>query len=153
MREPIDGVDYDAPTATATRGLPGAGKSTWAREQAEVTGGVCLNRDGLRAMLYGGWSDDPAREQVITAVQTAVLAVLLHRGIDVFVDDLNLEAAHIDQLRWVAASASAGFNVVDFTDVDVEVCIARDAERDDATRLGADKIRAMAGRLLANGQA
>ena len=38
------------PLLTITRGLPGAGKTTWARTHAATTGAVRVNRDDMRAL-------------------------------------------------------------------------------------------------------
>lgn len=129
------------PTLTITRGLPGSGKTTWARaRQACDPTLVLVSRDELRALLHGGRYSVANEEQVV-AVRDAVVVDSLARGRDVIVHDTNLNPAHVHALETVARSRGARFAVEDFTGVPLEVCIARDATRPDP--VGEGVIRAM----------
>lgn len=131
-------------TMTVTRGLPGSGKTTWAREQLHADPEqVIVGRDGLRRMMFGGFTGDPQHEEIVTAVQAATIMTLLNRGVPVICDDTNLDPAHVEQLRWVARAAGSPIYLVDFTDVPVEVCIERDAQRPEGERVGEATIRRM----------
>ncbi len=133
-------------TLTITRGLPASGKTTWARQQP----GVRVNRDDLRAMLLPTWPwGDRAAEDMCTAVQHAAIVELLIAGRDVIVDDTNLHADHVEELAGIAAGTGCEFRVRDFTDVPVEVCVARDAAR--PSPVGEAVIRRMHERYLAAG--
>lgn len=129
------------PTLTITRGLPGSGKSTWARRQP----GWRVNRDDLRAMATQPWPyGNKAAEDALTAAQHAAITALLLAGIDVICDDTNLSRDVVDQLRQLAYLADADFVVHDLRHLDIGLCIARDAGRSEAERVGADVIRLMA---------
>jgi predicted kinase len=133
------------PTLTITRGLPGSGKTTWAKQQPDLTR---VNRDDLRRMLHGGALGGAAEVQVTTA-QRAAIAALLRSGVDVVCDDTNLRSRVVRELAELALSCGADWHVQDFTDVPVEECIRRDALRDGDARVGEDVIRGMHERYLA----
>jgi predicted kinase len=134
------------PTLTITRGLPGSGKTTWARQQG---GHLRVNRDELRRMLHGaplhtGWA-----EVQVTLAQRAQIDALLRAGLNVISDDTNLRARVVRELAELARSAGAEVVVRDFTDVPVDECIARDVGRAEDERVGEDVIRGMWRRYLA----
>ena len=134
------------PTLTITRGLPGSGKTTWARTQR---GAVRVNRDELRRMMHGGWRGSAWAERQVTIAQHAAVRALLTEGVDVICDDTNLRPSMVRALLHLAAAAGADVRVRDFTDVPVEVCLRRDAARPAGERVGGAAIRAMWDRYLA----
>lgn len=136
---------------TITRGLPASGKTTWAR--AYVAGeprAVRVNRDDLRQMIYGEPVLSFAQEEVVTAAQTATVSALLAQDRTVIVDDTHLRAKHARAWADLALASGAAFVVADFLDVEVDVCVARDAAR--AARgeraVGEQVIRDMARKFL-----
>jgi predicted kinase len=133
-------------TLTITRGLPGSGKTTWARSQA---GAVRVNRDDLRRMLHGGLVGVGWAEVRVTLAQRALVESFLRAGLDVICDDTNLRARYVRDLTELARDCGAEVAVRDFTDVPLDVCIERDAARAEPERVGEDVIRAMHGRYLA----
>jgi predicted kinase len=134
-------------TLTITRGLPGSGKTTWARQQV---GAVRVNRDDLRRMLHGQYLGYARAEAQVTLAHRALVAALLAAGVNVICDDTNLSATVVRELRALAGTTGADVVVKDFTDVSIEVCLARDADRPGDTRVGEEAIRAMHRRYLAN---
>ncbi len=134
-----------APTLTITRGLPGSGKTSWARRQV---GHVRVNRDELRRMLHGGPLFTDRAERQVTIVQRATIEALLRAGVDVICDDTNLRARTVRDLTALARSCGADVVVRDFTAVPVEVCVARDAARLPPDHVGERVIRAMHRRYL-----
>jgi predicted kinase len=151
--EPEQSTDDRAVTVvvlTMTRGLPGAGKSTWAearvleRPAGEV---VRLTKDSLRAMLHAGrWQGDRTERQVLAA-RDGLVHVFLGRGVDVIVDDTNLHPRHERRLRQLAQEHEAAFVVQDFTHVPLPTCIERDRQR--PRSVGAGVIRTMHRQFLA----
>jgi predicted kinase len=133
-------------TLTITRGLPGSGKTTWAREQI---GAVRVNRDDLRRMLHGRYLGYSRAEAHVSVAHRALVAALLEAGVSVICDDTNLSATVVRELRALAAKSGADVVVKDFTDVPIEVCLARDAARPDDIRVGEEAIRDMHRRYLA----
>ena len=130
-----------------TRGLPGSGKTTFARKLQP--GVVRVNRDDLRRMLHGArlftqW----AEAQVTVAQRAAVEAVLRAKG-DLIVDDTTLRGRTVRDWAELAARFHATFEVHDFTDVPLDECLRRDAGRPETDRVGEDAIRRMHQRYLA----
>ena len=130
-----------------TRGLPASGKTTFARKLQP--GVVRVNRDDLRRMLHGRRLFTQWAEGQVTHVQRAMVEALLRARADVIVDDTNLRAKTVREWAELAARFHAAFEVHDFTDVPLEECIRRDAERAEDERVGADAIRRMHDRYLA----
>ena len=130
-----------------TRGLPASGKTTFARKlQPQV---VRVNRDDLRIMLHGRRLFTQWSEGQVTHAQRAAVEALLRARADVIVDDTNLRAKTVREWAELAARFKAQFEVHDFTDVPVEECIRRDAERTGESHVGEEGIRKMHSRYLA----
>jgi predicted kinase len=127
-------------TLTLTRGLPGSGKTTWARAQP---GAVRVNRDDLRQMLHGGPLPFGWAEVQVAVAQRAAVEALLTAGVNVICDDTNLRRRHLRDLAEIGWRCGADVIVKDFTDVPVEVCVERDAARPGAGRVGAETIRSL----------
>lgn len=139
------------PTLTITRGLPGSGKTTWARGEIATTAlrAARVNRDDLRRALHGGLIGDNWAERQVTVAQKAAVTALLRAGVDVYCDDTNLRARVVREFADLAAGCGAEFEVRDFTDVPLEVCLERDAGRPEDERVGEEVIRGMWQRYLA----
>jgi len=115
-----------------TKGLPGSGKTTWAKKWAkEVFNTKRINKDDLRAMLDDKhWSK--ANEGFVLEVRDYLVELALSSGINVIVDDTNLHPKHEKRLSELAAKYKAEFEIKDFTDIPIEVCIERDLKRFDS---------------------
>ncbi|WP_045742402.1 AAA family ATPase [Actinoplanes rectilineatus] len=130
-----------------TRGLPASGKTTFARKlQPDV---LRVNRDDLRRMLHGRRLFTQAAEAQVTHAQRSSVEALLRAHASVIVDDTNLRAKTVREWAEMAARFNASFEVHDFTDVPVDECVRRDAERPEDDRVGEDPIRRMHQRYLA----
>ncbi len=118
------------PTLTMTKGLPGSGKSTWAEEVclAAHTRTVRITKDQLRVMLHAGKHGGRSERQTLAA-RDALAATFLDQGVNVIIDDTNLARFHEVRLRELAGEHGATFEVRDFTDVPLEVCLTRNAGR------------------------
>jgi predicted kinase len=119
------------PKLIMTTGLPGSGKSTWADAVLrESTPGsvVRINKDLLRKMLHADVHAKGTEKQILAA-RDAMCRMFLRQGVDVIVDDTNLAAFHEEALRKIALQCQADFEVKDFRDVDIELCIQRDLQR------------------------
>lgn len=132
------------PTLTITRGLPGSGKTTWAKAQKHA---VRVNRDDLRVMLHGRRIGENWAENQVTLAHRASVEALLRAGADVICDDTNLRARYVREIAELGMNTGAAVVVEDFTGVPLEVCIERDAAR--AEPVGEEAIRSMHARYLA----
>ncbi len=140
-------------TLTATRGLPGSGKSTWTVQQLDSSAPGTLarcNRDSYRLMLHGRpRHGDQVCEDQVTIAQHAAIERLLRAGVDVIVDDTNLRQRNLRNLAELAWRTGADFAVQDFTNVPLEECIRRDASRDGHACVGEEVVRALHRKFLA----
>lgn len=131
------------------RGLPASGKTTWSRQWVNESPKerVRVNRDDIRNMLGPYWV--PQREDLVTHIENKCLIEAITDGFNVVLDStnlrgierfLNLENYDGITLRNVE---SIDFIKKDFTDVPIDVCIQRDAQRDEG-HVGEEVIRNMA---------
>lgn len=138
-----------------TRGLPGSGKSTVAREtfaehlarliaeNSQKLNLSLVSRDEFRRMFHGqrlGWA---RQEQLVTVAQEATIRALLAAGSDVFVHDTNLPDSAVARFDRLARSCGARLEVIDLRDVPLEECIRRDSIRPGAECVGEEVIRNM----------
>lgn len=125
-------------------GLPASGKTTAARQiVADDKGRVRrISLDDLRAMLdttssgERAWSHD--HEQTALSIQDAAIREAVAGGFDVVVDNTHLTQRIPKRLK-AAVLGKATFVVHDFTDVPVDECLRRDAER--VSPVGEEVIR------------
>jgi predicted kinase len=109
------------------KGLPGSGKSTYARELVKQGNWKRLNKDDLRAMLDDSkWSK--ANEQLVNYWQEWLAKDILDKGINVIVDNTHLAPRHEERYKQLAKACNAKF-VVKMFDIPLEECIKRDLMR------------------------
>ena len=130
-------------TVTLTRGLPGSGKSTWAKAEVDARPGQIkrINKDDIRAMLDNStWSKK--NEGFVLKVRNQLIMMALEQGYHVIVDDTNLNPRHEQAIReLVALKGRVTVKIQDFTHVTVEECIERDLKR--MSSVGEQVIRRM----------
>lgn len=124
------------------KGLPGCGKSTLAEKIMKESGGtVRLNKDLLREMLH--FNKFTGRNEGMTQeVQKTIAKELLHNGVNVIIDDTNLNPRTLDVWKGVAKECNVPLEIKDLTNVDVETCIGRDWGRGE--KVGYHVIKKMA---------
>ena len=119
-----------------TKGLPGSGKSTWAKQQLDSkrVNYKRINKDDLRAMLdNNNWSKN--NERFVLDARDMLIKKALEEGFHVIVDDTNLDPKHEARLRELVREHNVLhndhvlFQVKDFTHVQLEVCIRQDLKR------------------------
>jgi predicted kinase len=112
-------------------GLPGSGKSTFARRLAPLIDAVVLESDALRRLLFESpQHGDSESKRLFRAIQAVTLRLLIdHRS--VVVDATNLRETHRKPFRDIAATAGARLQVVHLTAPE-DVIFERLARRRDA---------------------
>ncbi len=119
------------PGSYSCRGLPGAGKSTWAAAWRDVDPEhrVIVSRDQIRFELYGQYNAlTQAQENHVTYVQTDVIEQTLRQGKSVIVDDTNLEREHLDQWTHLAESRGVVCEVI-VINTPLTECLRRNRNR------------------------
>jgi len=126
------------------RGLPASGKTTWAKKKlADLNVGgkklaVRTNKDEIRARLRATGIDS---ETKVISRETELVTAALMSGKDVIVDNTHFKPLHEWRYRDLAKEYGYSFEVVSFTDIPIEECIRRDAQR--RNRVGEVVIRLM----------
>lgn len=130
-----------------TIGLPGSGKSVWAREyqlaheESEV---VLVSRDDIRLMLWPThYEYEPGCEGLVTEIWTSAINHALYDGREVVVHDTNLNPSAVARLERIAGR-NVPLQGVSFLHVSVDECIRRDALRTGRAQVGEQVIRKMA---------
>ncbi len=71
-------------------GLPGSGKSTWARETAKDENTIIICRDYIRRMLKGVYIFDPKYEPLVTEITMTALNDALMADFDIIIDETHI---------------------------------------------------------------
>ena len=105
----------EPPTQVVLVGLPGAGKSTFARRLAPLIEAVILESDVLRTVLFGTPNHaNSENKRLFRAIHAVVLRLLLDKR-NVIVDATNLRETHRKPYRDIASTAGARLEVVHLT--------------------------------------
>ena len=110
------------------QGLPGCGKSTWARKYVEgETDWVIVNRDSLRNMRGDYWV--PCQEKLITVWEQDCVESSMKKGFNVIIDATNFNPKILKV--WEQMAEIYEYKVVIKTfDTSLEECIERDSKRE-----------------------
>jgi predicted kinase len=135
------------PVAHVVRGLQGSGKTTLSRRLAAL-GAVHMELDVIRRAVWPGcppsWEPYSGPGLRVQEAYEAAVAAELAAGRDVIVDRTNLNPEGLHRLE-----ALGGRLVIhDLRHVRLADCLARDAARPPADRVGEDGIRALHRRWL-----
>lgn len=131
-----------------TKGLPGSGKSTWAklqlREHPDKYKIVC--KDDLRAMLDNGhWSK--TNEKFVLKMRDLLILEAIDAGYSVIVSDTNLVQKHEQAIRALVDGMAIVEINDEFLSVPLDECIARDLQRPNS--VGETVIRRMYNQFVA----
>lgn len=117
-------------TLYLTKGLPASGKSTWAKVLVDKSNGQVINvcKDDLREMLNND-KHSSGREHFVVQIRDAITIKAFEDNKSVIWSDTNLNPLHEQMAKDLAEQFNAVLEIKDFTDVPIEVCIARDLKR------------------------
>lgn len=128
---------------TITRGIPGSGKTSWAKDQQNSTDEwtVLVSRDDFRGMLYNASHGKLSHiaEKMITDMEAEVVHEALVAGHNVIEHSMNLRSSYVRAWKELAQRAGAEFEIKDFTNVPLSTCVERDAAR--VHSVGAEVIK------------
>lgn len=126
-------------TVLLTVGLPASGKSTYAKELVMTNKNWArVNRDDLRLMVFNGFNRK--KEKTIVKSEMELAELYLSKGMNVVVDDTNLNHKVRDSWKAFCDEHGANFKIKVF-DTSLRECIRRDVLRQDS--VGEDVIRRM----------
>ena len=99
-------------------GLPGTGKSTLARALADAAGGVVLDKDPIRAVLFAPGYVEYSKEQddfcQVLMVETAAYLLARHPGLRIFIDGRTFSQQYqIDRVIQAAENLKAEWRVIE----------------------------------------
>lgn len=117
-------------TVVITIGLPGSGKSTWARQQMaqEPFRWKRVNKDDLRAMIDGPlWNKE--NEQFINDVQERLVKSALTQECDVIIDNTHLVARTRKRLHEICEGHGDVKVIERMFQVSLDDCLKRNAAR------------------------
>lgn len=125
--------DMRKSTLTITRGIMGSGKSTIAMKMVEDSNNtlVRVNRDDLRAEIFGRPVLEGFEEKIISEIQDTKVRAVLKDGRDVIVDDSNLPMVSVRHWHEIATEVGADFKVLT-VEVPLEVALERNRKRGEA---------------------
>lgn len=111
------------------QGIPGAGKSTWAKEfiKDKSEEWVIVNRDSIKEMLGNYWV--PNREDLVANIENNSITGALSRGFNVIVDATNMRKSTITFFTQISLKHDAELLFKVF-DIDLEAAIERDKNRE-----------------------
>lgn len=117
------------------KGLPGCGKSSYAKELLKEFPGVYvrINKDDIRAMLHNSkWSK--ANEKFVVKTRDQLIENVLDAGQSPIIDDTNLHPKHEINIRTLVTEYNKKNNKqirveVKLIDTPIEECIKRDLKR------------------------
>lgn len=125
-------------------GLPGAGKSTQARQLAEQSGALRLTPDEWHVRLFGQDATDPEhdrRHDMVEVLMWEVASTVLARGVDVILDFGFWSRAERTDFRARAAALGAA-TMVHYAEAPFDELLARIAQRNTELPPGAFVITA-----------
>jgi predicted kinase len=130
-----------------TRGLSGAGKSTWSLNFARNNPNfIRVCRDDLRFMLFDGDFKEEWETAVLQARNGIIVGALL-TGYNIIIDEAYLAPHRVKEIKEILdvlhfhMKKHLDIKIQDFIDVPLEICIERDKTRGKNRHVGEKFIR------------
>ena len=129
------------PKIILCRGIPGSGKTTWAKQWAleDPEHRVRFNNDDIRNMLGKYWV--PSREDLVKRLRSVFLLNSMSYGFDIVIDNMNLNPKELEYYNrvldgwnnpeWVTPDVVKPKYSLEFKDffIPLQECIERDSKR------------------------
>lgn len=129
------------PKIILCRGIPGSGKTTWAKQWAleDPEHRVRFNNDDIRNMLGKYWV--PSREDLVKSLRSVFLLNSMSYGFDIVIDNMNLNPKELEYYNrvldgwnnpeWVTPNVVKPKYSLEFKDffIPLQECIERDSKR------------------------
>lgn len=131
-------------TLTILRGLPGSGKSTWARKHVD-SNTVIVSLDGLREMMAGGrqaWHEtmNPQLNRILVRQAHAIISDLLAKGVNVISDSQHVNPRFcVDEVQ-IAVRHKAHVETFTFN-TPLDVLLERNQTRPENDRVPEEYLR------------
>lgn len=131
-------------TLTILRGLPGSGKSTWARKHID-SNTVIVSLDGLREMMAGGrqaWHEtmNPQLNRILVRQAHTIISDLLAKGVNVISDSQHVNPRFcVDEVQ-IAARHKAHVETFTFN-TPLDVLLERNQTRPENDRVPEEYLR------------
>lgn len=125
-------------------GIPGSGKSTWVRKQIAEKGGVHCSRDEIRFSLLKDGEDYFSHEDEVIRLWTEKVhqAILSPAAGDVYIDATHLTEK--SRAKVINSLPTTNYTLITvFFDVPLDVCLARNAQREGRAYVPPQVIRNM----------
>lgn len=121
--------EYNMNRLIICRGLPASGKTTWAKQWVleDPEHRIRINQDDIRLMLGKYWV--PKREPVVSAIQQEAILAAMNFGVDIVIDNTNLNRKVVDAYVKVAEKFKYTVEYKDFFNVPLVECINRNVIR------------------------
>lgn len=134
-----------------TRGLPGSGKSTYARQwvTSDPDNRVRVERDEIRFSMFGRGVLSGDEELLVTEIQVSIVKAALAARKSVIVSDTNLAAEYVKRWMQVAKDCGVLFSVEDI-DTSLETCLKQNKGRGER-EVPEEVIRRMYARYFVRG--
>lgn len=135
----MDLARYDKLDIIVVCGLPGAGKSYFAKKYFETSGRKHINRNEIRAFLYTmtnfgrPWKNeyfDEEDEHLVKHTERKIIENILHHGGNLIVDNTSISKSSRKMYVDIAKETRKSIGVV-YIDTPVKFCIQRNAKRSD----------------------
>ncbi len=110
-------------------GLPRSGKTTWAKQKQELSGGVIVSADAIRWSVYGQrfWE---LGEPLVWGLRDVLLRTLLEQGVDIIIDETNTKEAR--RTPTIKIAKNYGYEVYGvIVSTTAEECIRRAEDEED----------------------
>ena len=124
-----------------TIGLPGAGKTTWAKEMQKIHNAILVNRASIGMQLFGYTDGLSTKEEaIVSSVQNRMIHASVNLGRLVIVDNTNLNKCLLyNDIKDIASIKDVEVYLKYFS-VDVQTAIDRQEHRPDKEKVSSDEI-------------